>query len=115
MNRTLTFSIDLPADYEGALIHATTVLGVGEHAIASDALIYALRRVHSNMLLSGSMLGSLEESEANAAVLRTRIARAMLVAEKALADNTTLVRTISSMLATEPPKPQTPSAEPRRV
>jgi hypothetical protein len=98
-SKQISLTLTVPDDAAGQLIHATTVLNCSEEDIIRECFIYGLRKVQANIPLSQSMLTSLEENEANSRILHTRIAKALLTTEKALADSLALMRTGASILA----------------
>lgn len=94
---TTTVTITVPPELEGALAQVRASLKTNDSALASDALIFALRRVIEGMPMDGSLVSALEANNAVRAAVRERILKLLLTAEKALADASALHETLTAI------------------
>jgi hypothetical protein len=96
---TTTITIEIPAELEGVLAQMRSSLKATDGRLASDALVFALRRGIDGMPLEPTLLASLETHNAVRAAVRERVSRLILTGEKAVADAAALQQSLAAITA----------------
>ena len=94
---TINATIDIPPELEGALAQLRAGTKASDGRLASDAMVFALRRIIEGMPLESSLLPSLETDHAIRVAVRERILKLLLTGEKALADATTVAQMVAAV------------------
>jgi hypothetical protein len=97
-SKEIRATIAVRTEDEGALTTALAALNISEATVVQQAVNFALRQIISGIPLGGSLQSSLEGSDVTTRSMRFRLGRAILLAEKVLADQAASVEALCSIV-----------------